>query len=118
MTTEHILRNLSNDELITLIENGNASATELELIRRYYKLDVGMLDIDKVRSCVKEAKRYFPGEDFLSGAIARAIIICKKMRGANKTDLQKLIDLLTEIETDTIGYTQQSIEELDNIFKE
>lgn len=118
MTAEHILRNLGDDELITMVENGNASATELELVRRYDRLDVGMVNIDKVNSCIKEAKRYFPGEDFLSGAIARAIIICKKMRGANKTDLQKLIDLLTEIETDTIGYTQQGIEELDNIFKE
>lgn len=70
MTAAHILRNLSDVELIRTIENCNASASELELIRRYDELgQSGGLDRKMVSIKVNEAKGCYPREDFLSSAI-------------------------------------------------
>ena len=74
-------------------------------------------DLDDVKVKVEEGMTQFPAEDFLEGIKNRMFELSKKLRGANKEELQGIIEQLDDIAQCTFNASDYGRSELRDAIK-
>lgn len=105
LTDKH--RSLTNREYLSL--HGTLSLDRIEAL---VEMEAVISGQEGALNYIDEAKGSFPGEDFLNDIISNLRTLVKHLRGANKEELNGIIEKVEGLQTSTTHESEYGLEQL------